>query len=76
LGNAEIKDALDRLDGLTQEEALTAAAQALNEVSRVAGSLKCVKHNMKDIENRVEGLEEGKMDSLLGVLDSKQTFFD
>jgi hypothetical protein len=71
LGNAEIKDALDRLDELTQEEALAAAAQALHEVSRVAGRVEYVERNMEIIESRVEGLEQGKMDAL-SILDSKQ----
>jgi hypothetical protein len=73
LGNAEIKDALDRLDELTQEEALAGAAQALQEVSRVAGRVERVERNMEIIER---GLEEGKMDALLSILDSKQISFD
>jgi hypothetical protein len=79
VGYTEVDDALHRLDKATQKEALTMAAQALDvahcvhdELIHVASEVKGVRDTVKDVVDRIKGLEEGKTSSLLDVLDSAQ----
>jgi hypothetical protein len=79
VGYGDVDDALRRLDKATQEEALTVAAQALDVAHCVHDGMQGVRDRQQDfddtvkrIENRVKGLEEGKMNSLHDVLDSEQ----
>jgi hypothetical protein len=81
VGNADIDAALRRLEKLTQEEALMVAAQALkvtqdfdDKVVGVVHDVQGVHVRVQDIENRVKGLEERKMNSLLDVLDGAQPY--
>ncbi|KAH9958154.1 hypothetical protein BC827DRAFT_1156957 [Russula dissimulans] len=60
-GKSDIKDALQRLDKLTQEENRTAAAQDLRATCDVAEGVKNVENDVHDIHYRVKGVDD-KMD--------------
>jgi hypothetical protein len=80
VGYTVIDDALDRLDKVTREEALTVAAQALDAAHRVNDKVIGIADEVKGIDSkmngRVKGIEsrvhciEGKMKSFRDVLDS------
>jgi hypothetical protein len=87
VGNTEIKDALGRIEKLTQEEALIVAAEALdvahrvhNEVVHVASVVEGVYGKVKGIDGRVNGIDdrvkciEGKISPFREILDSEQLF--
>jgi hypothetical protein len=70
-GKSDIKDALQRLDKLTQEENRTAAAQDLRATCDVAEGVKNVENDVHDIHYRVKGVDD-KMDI---VVDGVHLYF-
>ena len=64
-GKSDIEDALQRLDKLTQEEALTVAAHGLkatkvvdNKVTRVGNDVQGISDKVQDVDTRVEEIGE------------------
>lgn len=64
VGNTDIKDALLRLDKLTQEEALTVAVRVLkvtqgvdNKVTAVGNGVRGIDDSVRTMEGRVKGIE-------------------
>ena len=83
VGDSKIEDALSRIEKLTQEEALTVAAQALDtalhvhdKVIHVASVVEDVDGKMKGIDGRVNGIDdrmkrfEENMNSIRDIFDS------
>ena len=58
IGRTEIKDALKRLDKLTQEEARMAAAQNLKATNTVDKRVEGVADMVVAIDNRVAGVDD------------------
>ena len=64
LGNTEIKDSLERLDKLTQEEARMASAESLKvthnvdaKVGDVKGKVEDVQDDVQDVGNKVQSVD-------------------
>jgi hypothetical protein len=87
VGYTEIDGALRRIDKVTQTEALTVAAQALDVAHRtndgvlhVANDICSVDGRVKDIDGRVKNIDgrmkslEGKMGHFRETLDSAQSY--
>jgi hypothetical protein len=58
IGGTDIKDALKRLDRLTQEEARMAAAQVLKVANTTDDKVQGIAHNMLGVDNRVAGIDD------------------
>jgi methyl-accepting chemotaxis protein len=58
MGKSDIEDALKKLDRLTQEEALMAAAQLLKVTNRIDNSVEGIADNVLVVDNRVAGVDE------------------
>jgi archaellum component FlaC len=75
IGNAEIEDALQELDKLTQEEALMASAELLKVTHSVDDKVMGVDDRVKDVDERVQGVDDkvqGVDDKVQGVDDKVQ----
>ncbi len=57
IGKNDIQDALKRLDRLTQEEALMAAAQLLRVTNVIDNGVREVSDNVLVVDNRVAGVD-------------------
>ena len=68
IGRRDIKDALMRLDRLTQEEAWMATAQVLKVAHRVEGGVKTVAEQVEGVGGKVEGVG-GQVKSVDGKVD-------
>ena len=60
VGRKDIEDALKRLDRLTQEEALMAAAQILNLTHTVDNKVTGVGNKLKDVDDKMDVVMKGK----------------
>jgi hypothetical protein len=58
IGRTDVEDALKRLDRLTQEEALMAAAQVLKVANTVDDRVQGIADNMLGVDNRVAGVDD------------------
>ena|SRR5258707_3455973 len=58
IGKNDIQDALKRLDRLTQEEALMAAAQLLRVTNVIDNGVREVSDNVLVVDNRVAGVDD------------------
>jgi hypothetical protein len=59
VGRKDIKDALKRLDRLTQEEALMAAAQILSLTHAIDNKVMSIGHNLKGVDDKIEVVVKG-----------------
>jgi archaellum component FlaC len=64
VGRADIEDALQRLDKLTQEEARMATAEGLkathgidNKVEDVGDKVKCVNNKIQGVDEKIRGVD-------------------
>ena len=64
VGRTDIEDALARLDRLTQEEALMAAAQGLKATHDVDDKVEAVDNKVQGVDDRVRDIHD-KMDVVL-----------
>ena len=58
MGKNDIEDALKKLDRLTQEEAVMAAAQLLKVANRIDNSVEGIADNVLVVENRVANVDD------------------
>ena len=58
LGGTDVDDALDRLDTLTKEEGLNAAAKNMEIAGRIEGTVLVIKGDTKSIDQAVKALEK------------------
>jgi hypothetical protein len=58
IGKNDIEDALKRLDRLTQEEALMAAAQLLKTTNVIENRVEGIADNVLVVDNRVAGIDD------------------
>ena len=56
-GNTDIEDSVQRLDNLTQEEALMASAELLKVTHGVDGKVEDVHGEVQDIGNKVQNVD-------------------
>ena len=73
VGNTKIKDALDRIEKLTQEEALVVAAEALDVAHRVHNEVVHIASVVEGVDGRVKCLE-GKISPFREIIESEQLF--
>jgi len=73
VGNTEIKDALGRIEKLTQEEALIVAAEALDVAHHVHDEVVHVATVVEGVDERVKCLE-GKISPFREIIESEQLF--
>jgi hypothetical protein len=73
VGCADVDNALQLLDKVTKEEALTVAAQALDAAHRFDGLVLSIASEVEGVESRVQRLE-GKLNPYRDVLDSTQPY--
>ena len=59
VGGTDIEDALKRLDRLTQEEALMAAAQILGLTHTVDNKVTDVGNKLKDVDDKMDVVVKG-----------------
>jgi hypothetical protein len=59
VGRKEIEDALRRLDRLTQEEALMAAAQILNLTHTIDNKVTGVGNKLRDVDDKIDVVIKG-----------------
>ena len=59
MGRKDIEDALRRLDRLTQEEALMAAAQILNLTHTIDNKVTCVGNKLRDVDDKMDVVIKG-----------------
>jgi DNA-binding SARP family transcriptional activator len=71
IGKNDIKDALKRLDRLTQEEARMASAQLLEITNAIDGEVREIADNVLVVNDRVAGVD----DKLVAVIDGAQYIF-
>ena len=57
VGWTDVKDSLQRLDKLTQEEAYMAAAEALKIARRIDDKVKAVDDKVEGVDDRVKGVD-------------------
>lgn len=57
VGRNDIEDALGRLDRLTQEEALMAAAQGLKATHDVGDKVQGVDSKVQGVDNKIQGVD-------------------
>ena len=69
IGNTEIEDSLNRLDRLTQEEALMASAELLQITHGVDDRVQDVHTDVQDVGRKVQGIEGRVQDVLSDVQD-------
>jgi uncharacterized protein YoxC len=69
IGNTEIEDSLNRLDRLTQEEALMASAELLRITHGVDDRVQDVHTDVQDVGRKVQGIEGRVQDVLSDVQD-------
>ena len=69
MGNTDIKDALQNLDRLTQEEARIANAELLNIVHGVRCKVICVNESIQGISGDLQGIAQGVNDTIQSVGD-------
>ena len=60
VGRKNIEDALRRLDRLTQEEALMAAAQILNLAHTIDSKVTGVGNKLKDVDDKMDLVVKGR----------------
>ena len=60
MGRTDIKNALGRLDRLTQEEVRMAAAQGLKATHEVDGKVQAVDDRVREVDNKVDLIIDGK----------------
>jgi hypothetical protein len=58
VGRTDIEDALARLDRLTQEEALMAAAQGLKATNDVDDKVEAVDNKVQGVDDRVRDIHD------------------
>ena len=68
MGKKEIEDALKRLDRLTQEEALMAAAQILSLTHAVDSKVTGVGNKLNDVDDKMDIVISGSPDPLASHL--------
>ena len=59
MGRKDIEDALRRLDRLTQEEALMAAAQILNLTHTIDNKVTYVGNKLRDVDDKMDVVIKG-----------------
>jgi len=59
MGRTDIKDALGRLDRLTQEEARMAAAQGLKATHEVDNKVQAVDERVREVDDKVDLIIDG-----------------
>ena len=59
MGRKDIEDALRKLDRLTQEEALMAAAQILTLTHTIDNKVTCVGNKLRDVDNKMDAVIKG-----------------
>jgi hypothetical protein len=69
MGNREIEDSLEKLDKLTQEEALMASAEQLKMTHSVDGKVMGVDNRVRGVEGQVEGVRGDVQDVRVDVQD-------
>jgi hypothetical protein len=73
IGRTSIEDSLKRLDRLTQEESLMAAAQVLKVANTVDNRVQGIADNMVSVDNRVAGVDDRMKDVHDGVDQMKRS---
>ena len=69
MGNTEIEDTLQRLDRLTQEEAMMASTELIKITHSVEGRVTCVDGRVQDVRSDVQNVGKRVEDKVEGVSD-------